>query len=180
MMELLKRRIVNILDHAELDDKEEIEKLRCLLRTKKWNPYCIRHSAITSDSDYLPDFALKKKVRWSMNSKQASRYIKNRMGDELKRQILVHNGAISANDLQKKLSVLTCPRCSLVNALDNKYCSKCSYPLLVSAFDEIKAIEDMKLQTLKEKYEQDMVAMREEMEDKFKQILAKIDVATLK
>jgi integrase/recombinase XerD len=68
----------------------------------------------------------------------------------------------------------------LVNALDNKYCSKCSYPLVVSAFDEIKAAEDMKLQTLRDKYEQDMVAMREEMEDKFKQILAKIDVATLK
>lgn len=44
MMELLKRRIINILDHDELDDKEEIEKLRYLLRTKKWNPYCIRHS----------------------------------------------------------------------------------------------------------------------------------------
>jgi hypothetical protein len=37
-----------------------------------------------------------------MNSKQASRYIKNRMGDELKRQILVHNGAISDNDFRMK------------------------------------------------------------------------------
>jgi integrase/recombinase XerD len=81
---------------------------------------------------------------------------------------------------RKKPAVTYCPRCSLVNALDNKYCSKCSYPLVVSAFDEIKAAEDMKLQTLRDKYEQDMVAMREEMEDKFKQILAKIDVATLK
>lgn len=179
MMELLKRRIINILDHDELDDKEEIEKLRYLLRTKKWNPYCIRHSAITSDSDYLPDFALKKKVRWSMNSKHVSRYIKNRMGDELKRQILVHNGAIPDNDLQKKPSVLTCPRCRLVNALDNKYCSKCSYPLVASAFDEIKAAEDMKLQTMKEKYEHDMVTMREEIENKLQQILAKIDTAKL-
>jgi hypothetical protein len=25
------------------------------------NPYCIRHSAITADSDYLPEYALKKK-----------------------------------------------------------------------------------------------------------------------
>jgi hypothetical protein len=29
-----------------------------------------RHSSITSDSDYLPEYALKKKVRWSMNSRQ--------------------------------------------------------------------------------------------------------------
>ena len=33
---------------------------------------------------------------------------------------------------------------------------------------------------MKEKYEQDMLTMRQEMEDKFKQILAKIDIATLK
>jgi integrase/recombinase XerD len=174
MMEQLKRRIIKILDHDELDDKEEIQKLRYLLRTKKWNPYCIRHSAITSDSDYLPDFALKKKVRWSMNSKQASRYIKNRMGDELKRQILVHNGAISDNDLQKKPSVLTCPRCSLVNAIDNKYCSKCSYPLVQSAFDEIKAAEEIKLQALKDKYENDIKTMREEMNQQLSQITSMI------
>jgi hypothetical protein len=36
------------------------------------------------------------------------------------------------------------------------------------------------VQNLKGKYEQDMKAMREEMENKFQQILAKIDVATLK
>jgi hypothetical protein len=174
MMEQLKRRITRMLDHDKLDNKEEIEKLRYLLRTKKWNPYCIRHSAITSDSDYLPDFALKKKVRWSMNSKQASRYIKNRMGDELKRQILVHNGAISDNDLHKKPSVLTCPRCSLTNALDNKYCSKCSYPLVPSTFEEIKAEEAAKIQTLKEKYEQDMKTMREEIREEMKKQLAQL------
>ena len=39
MMEQLKRRIVEILDNNELDDKEEIEKLRYLLRTKKWNGF---------------------------------------------------------------------------------------------------------------------------------------------
>ena len=59
MMDQLKKRIIIILEHGELKDKGEIEKLQYLLRTKKWNPYCIRHSAITSDSDYLPDFALK-------------------------------------------------------------------------------------------------------------------------
>jgi integrase/recombinase XerD len=180
IMEQLKSRIVKMLDHNELDYKEEIEKLRYLLRTKKWNPYCIRHSAITSDSDYLPEFALKKKVRWSMNSKQASRYIKNRMGDELKRQILVHNGAISDNEFRTKPSVSICPRCDLVNALDNKYCSNCSYPLVASAFDEIKAAEGMKLQTLEKKHEQDIKSLEEKMENKFQQILAKIDIGRLR
>jgi len=115
---------------------------RAKLTTKKWNPYCIRHSAITADSDYLPEYALKKKARWSMNSKQGSRYIKRRMGDDLKNQILARNGIISEESVaaQRKPSVLTCARCSLVNAVDNKFCSKCSYPLTPQAYEEIKEL----------------------------------------
>jgi hypothetical protein len=97
--------------------------------------HCIRHSAITSDSDFLPEYALKKKVRWSMNSKQGARYIKRRMGNDLKQKILVQNGIISEQQMERKPSILNCPRCSLVNAIDNKYCTKCSYPLVPSAFD---------------------------------------------
>ncbi len=70
-MKHLKKRIERLLENGEITNKIEKERLEYLLKTKKWNPYCIRHSAITADSDYLPDYALKKKVRWSMNSKQA-------------------------------------------------------------------------------------------------------------
>ena len=76
--------------------------------------------------------------------------------------------------MQKKPSVLTCPRCSLVNAIDNKYCSKCSYPLVPSAFDEIKEAENMKINSIQEKYEQDMKTMREEMNQQFAQIMSMI------
>ncbi len=41
-------------------------------------------TSISSDTDFLPEYALKKKVRWCMNSKQGSRYIKRRIGDDLK------------------------------------------------------------------------------------------------
>ena len=74
------------------------EKLIYLLRTKKWNPYCLRHSAITYDSDYLPEYAVRKKARWSMNSRQGSLYIKSRMGGDLKRAILTRNGIALEND----------------------------------------------------------------------------------
>src|SRR5947199_6571072 len=127
-MKQLHQRIVRMLENGSITDNEEKEKLEYLLKTKKWNPYCIRHSSITSDSDYLPEYALKKKVRWSMNSKQGARYIKRRMGNDLKQKILVQNGIISEEQVQRKPSVLNCPRCSLVNAMENKYCSKCSYP----------------------------------------------------
>ena len=71
------------------------------LKVKKWNPYCLRHSSISSDSYFLPEYALKKKVRWSMNSKQGIRYIKRRIGDELKNQILVRNGKYQKRKLKR-------------------------------------------------------------------------------
>ena len=76
----------------------------------------------------------------------------------------VQNGVISEQQIERKSSVLNCPRCSLVNAIDNKYCSKCSYPLVPSAFDEIKEAENMKIQEIQHKYEQDMKSLRKELE----------------
>jgi len=179
MIKQLRNRIIHLLEKGSITDEAERQKLEYLIKNKKWNPYCIRHSSISSDSDYLPEYALKKKVRWSMNSKQGSRYIKRRMSNDLKEQILVHNVVITDSQKQKRPSVLSCPRCNLVNAIDNKYCSKCSYPLVPSAFDEIKAAENQRIQAIEEKYEQDMKSMREEMENKFQQILTRIDFRKL-
>ena len=94
-MKQLRKRITRLLNNGTITDENERKNLDFLLNTKKWNPYCIRHSAITSDSDFLPEYALKKKVRWSMNSKQGSRYIKRRMGNDLKQKILIQNGIIT-------------------------------------------------------------------------------------
>ncbi len=129
VMKQLRERIIRLLKKGKINNIEEREKLAYLLKTKKWNPYCVRHSAITSDSDYLPEYALKKKVRWSMNSRQSSRYIKRRMGDELKNQILQRNGIIQETEIRTKPIISNCPRCEFVNAIENKYCSKCSYPI---------------------------------------------------
>src|SRR5205823_10686146 len=111
MMKQLRQRVIRLIENSSLTSTEERQKLEHLIKTKKWNPYCIRHSAISSDSDFLPEYALKKKVRWSMNSKQGSRYIKRRMGNDLKNQILVHNGIIVDNEITKKPPVSICPRC---------------------------------------------------------------------
>jgi integrase/recombinase XerD len=76
--------------------------------------------------------------------------------------------------MQRKPSASTCPRCSLVNAIKNKYCSKCSYPLVPSAFDEIKEAENMKINAIQEKYEQDMKAMHKEMNRRFAHLMSMI------
>jgi integrase/recombinase XerD len=174
VMKQLRERIIRLLENGEISSKEEREKLEYLLKTKKWNPYCIRHSAITSDSDYLPEYALKKKVRWSMNSRQGSRYIKRRMGDELKNEILVRNGIIQETDIKNKVSILNCPRCQLVNVIENKYCSKCSYPLKPEAYDEIKGMEEKRIKSLEQKYENDMKTFREDMNKQISEMMLMI------
>ena len=160
MMKCLRARIVRLLDSGSITDTKEQQKLDYLLVTKRWNPYCIRHSAITSDSDYLPDYALKKKARWSMNSKQPSRYIKTRMGDELKQKILVHSGVVSENEIKQDHQILVCPRCDDVNAVDNKVCSKCSYPLSPESYEEIKSAEDAKFKDLEDRHQKGLRVVR--------------------
>ena len=173
MMRQLRTRIKRLLESNEIVEPKEREKLQFLINTKKWNPYCIRHSSITYDSDYLPEYALKKKVRWSMNSRQGSRYIKNRMGNELKNKILIQNGIVSEFD-QKKPTMLNCPRCNLTNVVENKYCSKCSYPLKPEAYDEIKMQEENRIKVLEENHKHDIITLRQEMKEKFEQIFVLI------
>lgn len=180
MMEQLKRRIIRLMENREITDDNEMQKLEYLLKTKKWNPYCIRHSAITADSDYLPEYALKKKVRWSMNSKQGSRYIKNRMGNGLRNKILEQNGIIIDSELRPKPTNMMCPRCELVNQIENKYCSKCSYPLTPEAYDQIKKGEENRIKDLESKYNQEMVNLRQEIDHKLQLILKNVDFAKIK
>ena len=71
------------------------------------------------------------------------------MGNELKNKILAYNGIISENETIKKPSVLACPRCEFVNVIENKYCSKCSYPLKPEAYDELKTTEENRIKKLR-------------------------------
>jgi integrase/recombinase XerD len=179
VMTQLRSRIIRLLEKGEISDKKEKEYLNFLVINKKWNPYCIRHSSITADSDFLPEYALKKKVRWSMNSIQSSRYIKRRMGEQLKKEILVRNGILLSEEIKPKPVVINCPRCNLINQHENKYCSKCSYPLKPEAYNEIKESESIKYHELEKRYENDIKKLREDMENKFQVILSKIELSKL-
>ena len=92
-----------------------------------------------------------------MNSKQGIRYIKNRMGNDLKNKILEYNGISVEPSKKQKPSVSACPRCEYVNPLENKYCSKCSYPLTPEAFEQIKQEEENRFIELEKKYTQKML-----------------------
>ena len=43
IMKHLKERIKRLLENGEITDHKEKEKLEYLLKTKKFNPYCLRH-----------------------------------------------------------------------------------------------------------------------------------------
>ena len=173
MMKQLRARLKRLIESGSIEEKER-EKLELLLKTKKFNPYCLRHSSISYDSDYLPEYALKKKCRWTMNSRQGNRYIKTRMGNDLKQKILIQNGLLPPEELKGKPSVHNCARCSLVNSLDYKYCSKCDYPLTSAAFDEIKQEEENKLKSLNDKYEREINELREQTDRKLDKIISMI------
>jgi hypothetical protein len=51
-----------------------------------------------------------------MNSKQGARYIKGRMGNDLKQKILEHNGIISGKELKTSPTILNCGRCGSTNS----------------------------------------------------------------
>lgn len=174
MMKQLRDRILRLMESDSITSQKERERLQYLVNNKKWNPYCVRHSAITADSDFLPEYALKKKVRWSMNSKQGSRYIKRRMGNDLKQKILIYNGIVPPPEIEKKPSVLSCPRCSFVNAVEYKYCSKCAYPLIPSAFEELKLAEELKISSMEEKHENEIKRLRDEMNQRFGEIMSMV------
>lgn len=53
MMSQLKKRILRLIETGEIKDAEERERMMSIIANKRFNPYCIRHSAISSDSDFF-------------------------------------------------------------------------------------------------------------------------------
>jgi predicted amidophosphoribosyltransferase len=120
---------------------------------------------------------------WSINSNMAQKYI-HYFGNESSESLLEAYGIVTRNNVPiDTLNPKMCPNCNEGNTQDAKFCAKCRMVLTYDAYGETlekQQEKELEVQNLKGKYEQDMKAMREEMENKFQQILAKIDVATLK
>ena len=162
---------------------EEKNKIRILL-DKPWNPYVRRHTALTEKVKLLKsDYALRQHAGWSKNSKMVEIYT-HEFGNESSQLLLQAYDIIPDNTQENNiLKPRQCPNCNEPNKPDAKFCAKCRMVLTYDAYSETveeKQQKESELQNLKEKQEQDMKLMREEMETKFQQILAKIDVATLK
>jgi hypothetical protein len=70
-----------------------------------------------------------------------------------------------------------CPNCNEPNKPDSKFCAKCRMVLTYDAYNETlekQQEKESEVQKLREKYEQDIKAMREETNQQFRQIMSMI------
>lgn len=161
---------------------EEKRHIKDLL-LKPWNPYIRRHSALTEKSKFLRESTLRQHAGWSGRSQMHLKYV-HYFGNESNNSILQEYGILPKDN--EEIDVLKpkqCPNCNEPNKPDSRFCAKCRMVLTYDAYSETlekQQEKESEIQKLREKQEQDMRLMREEMEIKFQQILAKIDVGTLK
>ena len=115
---------------SELDKK----KLQALLR-KPFNPYVLRHSALTEFSKEMNENALKQQAGWSITSKNPQRYI-HYYGNEAVNARLKARGLKNEEDKDKAQKIKKCPNCNEINPLDSKFClnEKCHMILSKSAY----------------------------------------------
>ena len=160
---------------------EERQKIRDLLR-KPWNPYIRRHSALTAKSTILKEHVLRQHAGWSGRSQMHLKYL-HYYGGESNQSLLEAYGMVAkgkqpSNVLKSK----QCPNCFEPGKPDQKYCVKCGLVLSYDAYSETieeKERKESEVKQLQNKYEQDMKTIRQEMENKFQQLLERIDIAKL-
>jgi hypothetical protein len=169
-----------LLQDPNIPPEEKI-RIKELLK-KPWNPYIRRHSALTEKSTILKEHTLRQHAGWSGKSQMHLKYL-HYFGNESSESLLEAYGIMPKDQQIDQLKPKQCPNCMEPNKPDSKFCAKCRMVLTYNAYEETidkKEEKESEVKELKEKYEEDMKSMREEMEYKFKQILTKIDVATLK
>jgi integrase/recombinase XerD len=103
-------------------------------------------------------------------------------GNESNESLLEAYGIVASGQELDQLKPKQCPNCNEPNKPDSKFCAKCKVVLTYDAYSETlesQKEKESEVQVLRERYEQDMKSMREDMENKFQQILARIDTGKL-
>lgn len=125
--------------------KNDKDKLSSLLK-KPFNPYILRHSAITQKATFLKEHALRQHAGWAMSSKMPQIYI-HWYGNESSESILEAQGIITKNNTKdNKMKPKQCPNCQELNKIDSKFCFKCRMVLTYDAFSKTVENENNKVQ----------------------------------
>jgi integrase len=124
----------NLLRDSSIPERDKAYIKNML--TKPWNPYIIRHSALTAKSQILKESTLRDHAGWSTNSRMPNIYI-HYFGNESSRFLLEAYGIEDHN--RKEISVLktkSCPNCGEENRPDSRFCAKCRMVLSYDAYNE--------------------------------------------
>jgi len=146
------------------------------LLKKPWNLYIRRHSALTEKSTILKEHTLRQHAGWSPGSQMHLRYL-HYFGNESKESLLEAYGLIDKGIQLDQLRPKQCPNCNERNKPESRFCAKCRMVLTYDVYSETLENEKKKeseVQVLKEKYEQDIKSMREEMRQQFNQVMLMI------
>jgi integrase len=129
--------------NVPLEDKEIIKKL---LEERRWNPYVIRHSALTmkAKNRMMNDTMLRQHAGWSKDSKMPSVY-QHHFGNESVDEMLRMEGYLQREDGNfdfNPVGIKKCGNCGCHNLPEAISCSKCK--LLIDAVVRILHIRIQK------------------------------------
>ena len=115
---------------------------------KRIYPHLLRHTGLTEMAKHLTEFQLKQLAGWTMDSKQAARYV-HLADDDIENKILELHGIIPPKDKEdvKHIEIIRCPRCEYANSNLDKFCSRCgsalSVKIIIEHRAEAKEIEEL-------------------------------------
>jgi hypothetical protein len=98
-------------------------------------------------------------------------------GNESNESLLEAYGIVASGQQIDQLRPKQCPNCSEPNKPDSKFCAKCRMVLTYDAYSETieeKQRKESEVKELKEKYEEDMNAIRYKMNQQFAQVMSLI------
>jgi hypothetical protein len=148
-----KKKVIPSLMEDPNVPKQDREQLSNLIK-KPFNPYILRHSALTHKATFLREHVLRQHAGWTMNSKMPQIYV-HWFGNESSNTLLESYGVTTSEKSINKLKPRYCPHCSEPNKLDSNFCSKCK---MVLTYDEYTQV----LEKQKEK-DEEMQKMRKEI-----------------
>lgn len=115
---------------------------------KRVYPHLLRHTGLTEMAKHLTEFQLKQLAGWTMDSKQAARYV-HLSNQDLENKILELHG-IKPPEIEeevKHIEIVRCPRCDFANSELDKYCSRCGSVLdiktIIQHQEKAKELEEI-------------------------------------
>jgi len=107
---------------------------------KRIYPHLFRHSRATHLANYLTEAQMCEFFGWVQGSDMPRIYI-HLSGRDVDDAILKIYGLKKEEDARPKLGAMKCPRCSMLNEVDARFCSRCGLPLTEDAQVDVIAEE---------------------------------------